>query len=264
MLFINTRPAERASLLSARLEQAGFELCNLPLLSLSPIAFDNAIFQQFQQLHTVQAIVVVSPTAVEIGMRYLTQSGLSLDDFKGKDWIAVGQGTAAALAAYDIQAHVPKIETSEGMLSLDLFTQTSGMQQIAFWRGIGGRQFMMNQCQQRQIEVLNIVLYERALPLESKQIFQNFYQQQMQCLEPFWICITSEASWHYWLELNQENKTVLQLGRYLVLGPRLFNILHQYRAEYIFDFQLIQISHLDADTILQAISENTEFTQRSL
>lgn len=264
MLFVNTRPAERASLLSARLAEAGFELCNLPLLSLSPVVYDEILFHQFQQLHTVQAIVVVSPTAVEIGMRYLIQSGLNVKSFKTKDWIAVGQGTASALAAYGIQAHVPQIETSEGMLSLDLFKHAAGIQQIAFWRGVGGRQFMMKQCQQRQIEVMNIVLYQRALPLETKQSFQTFYQHQLQRLEPYWICISSEASWRHWLELNKGDKTVLQRGHYLVLGPRLFDILQQFRAKCVFDFQMIQISHLDPDTILQAISENTESRQRPL
>lgn len=38
--------------------------------------FSESLSQLYQQLTGAQAIVVVSPTAVDVGMQYLTQSGL--------------------------------------------------------------------------------------------------------------------------------------------------------------------------------------------
>ncbi|MFX4774272.1 uroporphyrinogen-III synthase, partial [Acinetobacter baumannii] len=76
--------------------------------------------QLYQQLSGAQAIVVVSPTAVDVGMQYLKQSGLKLDDLKHIQWIAVGQATAHRLYEYGVEAHVPDVETSEGMLNLPI------------------------------------------------------------------------------------------------------------------------------------------------
>ena len=63
---------------------------------------------------------MVSPTAVDVGMQYLAQSGLKIDELKHIQWIAVGQATANRLHDYGIEAHVPEVETSEGMLNLPL------------------------------------------------------------------------------------------------------------------------------------------------
>ena len=60
---------------------------------------------------------MVSPTAVDVGMQYLAQSGLKIDELKHIQWIAVGQATANRLHDYGIEAHVPEVETSEGCLT---------------------------------------------------------------------------------------------------------------------------------------------------
>lgn len=264
MLFINTRPVERAETLSRHLQQAGIEVRALPLLSLNPVGFSDTLLMQFHQLESVQAIVVVSPTAVELGMDYLAQSGISIATLKDKAWIAVGQRTATVLAKYGIQAVVSEIESSEGMLSLDIFKDEDDLHRIAFWRGLGGRQFMMQQCRQRHIEVLNIVLYQRALPPSTSQDFIEFAQEIQRSSQAFWACISSEASWRYWVALCQPYAELLPFGHYLVLGPRLFDIVQQHRNQFELDFQITQISHLDADTILWTIHENIEITQRPL
>ena len=123
MLFINTRPAIRAKALTQCLTQAGVVVFELPLLALQARAYTTDLQQQFQQLEHVQAIVVVSPTAVEIGMQYLQRSQLELSALSQIAWIAVGQKTADVLAQYGVEAHVPEVETSEGMLDLPLFSQ---------------------------------------------------------------------------------------------------------------------------------------------
>ncbi len=66
----------------------------------------------FQRLPEVQCIVVVSPTAVSIGMQYLQQSGVLLAQLQHIQWIAVGKTTADCLAEYGIDALIPEVETS--------------------------------------------------------------------------------------------------------------------------------------------------------
>ncbi|EXC74793.1 uroporphyrinogen-III synthase HemD family protein [Acinetobacter baumannii 1042969-1265] len=97
MLFINTRPDSRAAELTHALQNKGFQVESLPLLELVAQPFSESLSQLYQQLTGAQAIVVVSPTAVDVGMQYLTQSGLKIDELKHIQWIAVGQATANRL-----------------------------------------------------------------------------------------------------------------------------------------------------------------------
>ena len=82
MIFINTRPASRADDLTKALNDARYQVESLPLLELVAQPFSNELQQLYQQLSETQIIVVVSPTAVEIGIRYLQRAGLPLQQLK--------------------------------------------------------------------------------------------------------------------------------------------------------------------------------------
>ena len=104
MLFINTRPQDRASTLTEALVDAGYQVATLPLLELKAEPFSFELQQLYQQLEQTQVIVVVSPTAVEVGMRYLQQANIDLVQLTHIQWIAVGQATAQALAKFKIES----------------------------------------------------------------------------------------------------------------------------------------------------------------
>ena len=257
MLFINTRPQDRAENLSHALRMAQIEVLDLPLLELVAQPWLDSLSELYQRLPSTQVIVVVSPTAVKIGMQYLVQSGISLAQLTHIQWIAVGAMTAQALADYDIHAQVPDVETSEGMLSLPIFQNMPQLSRIAFWRGEGGRQFMMQQCQHQQMEVLNFVLYERGCPPSTatwfKLNFQTWWQEHQ--LDPCGVCISSEASWNNWKQLA--DPLFLQHCHYFVLGERLYTLLHE-------DLELnssipcdnvIRVESLKPEVLLQAIAE---------
>jgi uroporphyrinogen-III synthase len=61
------------------LQNKGFQVESLPLLELVAQPFSESLSQLYQQLTGAQAIVVVSPTAVDVGMQYLAQSGLKIE-----------------------------------------------------------------------------------------------------------------------------------------------------------------------------------------
>ena len=260
MLFINTRPADRAQALTQCLVQAHFQVLDLPLLALQPLPYNAQLQQQFTQLAAVQAIVVVSPTAVEVGLAYLQRSQVKLEQLQHIEWIAVGKKTAAVLAQHGITASVPEVDTSEGMLQLPLFTQRPDLKAIAFWRGIGGRAFMMQQCQQKNIAVVNMLLYARCFPESSKQQFQAFLTMMQREPQPFVMNISSEASWCYWLDLCESHSDILQKGHYLVLGTRLYQILLEDRKSKNFCFNITSLENLEENTVLQTLS----LLQRSL
>lgn len=255
MLFINTRPEDRAQALTRCLEQANFTVLEMPVLELSARSFDQTLKDLYLQLPQAQIIVVVSPKAVEVGMAYLKKSGLSIDALAHIQWIAVGEKTAQALAKWGIESLVPEVETSEGMLTLPIFEHLQPHQKIVFWRGEGGRQFMMQQCREKQFEVLNFVLYERFSPKNTAQIFTSFVAQFAQFELPYWICISSEASWKNWLTLSQAHLTILQSGHYLVLGERLYHVLKDAQETLNIHLEITRIDHLDPDVILQTIED---------
>lgn len=253
MLFINTRPTDRAAGLTRALLEAGYEVAELPLLELVAEPFSERLQQLYRQLVQVQVIVVVSPTAVELGMQYLQQAGIKPEQLHHIRWIAVGQSTAQVLARFNIQSDVPQVENSEGMLDLPLLKQQKNLNKIAFWRGLGGRQFMMQQLQQQGIEVLNFVLYRRQCPQQSSAVFAELLTKA-DLHQPVAVLISSEASWNYWQQLC----TQMQQSRpwlFLVLGARLAQLLETAATQTGKVFNIIQLENLSASEIIQRMRD---------
>ncbi|WP_278395053.1 uroporphyrinogen-III synthase [Acinetobacter venetianus] len=248
MLFINTRPQDRASTLTEALVDAGYQVETLPLLELTAVPFSIELQQLYQQLEQTQVIVVVSPTAVEVGMRYLQQANIDLVQLTHIRWIAVGQATAQALAKFKIESLVPEVESSEGMLDLPILKQQDQLKQIAFWRGLGGRQFMMQQLQQQGVSVLNFVLYRRQCPelsvLKILTILKNIESHQQVA-----VLISSEASWNNWQQLTSQNQVEAE-WIYLTLGERLTQLLTHSQALLNQVSNIIQLEKLSASEII--------------
>ena len=181
---------------------------SIAVLELLPRAWDHDLARLYQQLVYTQVIVVVSPSAVQFGMAHLLQSGLTVSDLQHIQWIAVGQKTAQALAEYGLDSVVPEVETSEGMLQLPVLQNLASDASIAFWRGEGGRQFMMDTLMQHGRLILNFILYERHYPNETMQQ----QAELIQCLSEhnhYVTLISSEASWLNWLALLVTNIQLL-------------------------------------------------------
>lgn len=253
MLFINTRPEDRADALTQALLSVGYRVEALPLLELVAEPFSDVLQHLYQQLDETQVIVVVSPTAVEIGMRYLQQAGIQLAQLKHIQWIAVGQATAHALAKFDIVSDVPEVENSEGMLELPILKQRENLNKIAFWRGKGGRQFMMQQLQQQGVSILNFVLYRRQCPEGSKTGFLNIVQK-LDPNQPTAVLISSEASWQNWLQLCGQSSSDVQ-WIYLALGERLTKILTDSQVQLGDAINIIQLENLTASEIIQRMRD---------
>lgn len=240
MKFINTRPIDRAEALSSVLLGYGHQVLNLPLLDLTPLALDAQLIEQYAEFQSVDAVVVVSPIAADIGLAYYLQLGFDFDALKKIQWIAVGQATQQALLQKGLTSIVPEVETSEGMLSLPEMNQYIG-KKIAFWRGIGGRTFMMETLQAQKTEILNMLLYTRAMPSYTvDDLQQNFKQGDV-------VLISSEASWHNWLKLLSLTTHRPNFFKYIVLGTRVSAILQH--AEQVY----YTVYKLSADEIHQCI-----------
>lgn len=238
LALINTRPRERAySILGGDGEYF------LPLLELTACSLDHQLIQQFEKLHQVEVIVVVSPMAVEVGMRYLHQLNLQTILQREIAWIAVGEKTAQCLAEYGIVAQTPQLETSEGMFQLPIFQ--NDIRHVAFWRGHGGREWLMQQLHYHGVAVNNMLLYRRGFPQSSYQQWRDIHTQLTQ-YQHIAVLISSGESWNNWLHLIQQDGVVYEHITYLVLGQRVFQqIQHEHRA--------ILLENLHDESIRQAM-----------
>ena len=254
MLFINTRPLERAEALTSALLDLGIEVIDLPLLKLETRPLSVDLIELYKQLVDVSVLVVVSPTAAKIGLKYLRECHIQLDTLAKIKWIAVGEKTASTLDKYHIKSNIPEVETSEGMLQLPLLKTLDKGEKIAFWRGEGGRQFMMEYFRQQGMDVLNFILYERYLPQPTINIFEQFTLKLTQ-EQHYIILISSEASWLNWLSLTKSDDVLLNKGQYLVLGDRLFCLLDNYKKRHDLHFKVQTLTNLKPESILLYIND---------
>lgn len=255
MLFINTRPIERADALSHHLRLAGYDVDTLPLLELIDNPLSPSLQQLYEQLHQAQVLVVVSPKAVELGFRYLSDLGMELSSIEHIQWVAVGVKTAEALRKYGISSHIPQIETSEGMLQLPVLERLPSAQTVAFWRGQGGRQFMMESLQAKGVNILNFVLYHRVCPTLSAQKIQSMCSKILSSEKPTFLLITSEASWKNWLHLIKDRVEIHQKLCYVVLGERLQSMIQQFQIQNHLSFSSVEVSSLIPEVILRAMTQ---------
>lgn len=256
MLFINTRPKARAEKLNQGLASEGYEVIDYPLLELVESPYSIELAALYQQLVVTQVIVVVSPTAAEIGLRYLHLSGIQIDQLQHIQWVAVGQSSADYLAQHQIHAEVPVIETSEGMLQLEMFKQSSNLKRIAFWRGEGGRQFMMQHLQSQGVEILNFVLYSRRCPKEAIEHLDMLISRMSTAREKVWVLISSEASWLNWLKLLEAAPSLSHQCCYMVLGERLFHIIMTYKNQQDVYYSVCRVDDLKSDTVLEQLKRD--------
>ena len=256
MLFVNTRPSDRAAALSAALSQHQVNVFELPLLELQAVPYHQELAALYQQLYTSQVIVVVSPTAVEIGMQYLAQSGVRLSDLAHVRWVAVGVKTAEVLAKYGIEAAIPTVETSEGMLQLPSLHQLAQGSCIAFWRGVGGREFMMQQLQDAGMQILNFVLYQRHCPENASERMQELRVKITQHSR-YIVLISSEASFKNWLDIFQEHPDIIKNAQYMVLGSRLTELVQHYQAQHQIYTDVLQVLQLTPRTVLAHLHRDT-------
>ena len=253
MLFLNTRPADRAGSLTQALQAAQVDVLELPLLELAPAPWSEALALLYAQLSAVQVIVAVSPSAAHYGMAGLQRAGLPLHALAHVQWIAVGEATAQALQRYGVNSHVPEVETSEGMLDLPVLHQLSAAAGVAFWRGEGGRQFMMDSLRAKGMRILNFVLYQRRCPAQAPEILAANLAR-LQRGRRYCMLLSSEASWLNWLALISDHPDLLNHAHILVLGGRLSGLLEHYRQAHHAAFSYIQLNDLRLESILKQIA----------
>ncbi|MCC5888835.1 MAG: uroporphyrinogen-III synthase [Gammaproteobacteria bacterium] len=160
-LFLVLRPQPGADETVAALAAAGIEALALPVLGREALAEDAAMRASIQALAENRLVIFVSPAAVEFGMalidRYWPQYPVTVH------WVAVGERTRQALAAWGVKALTPadEDERSEGLLALPEL-QAVAEEKVLIMRGRGGRELLADSLRERGARVSFLELYERV------------------------------------------------------------------------------------------------------
>lgn len=154
---ILTRPQGENEGLAARLSE--FDVTILPLIKLSGTALTESMKKTATDLDLFDEIIFVSKSAVKFAMPHL-ESYWPQWPLKLK-WLAVGVGTAQALAPFGVQASFPQTAGSEGLLALEELRKVDG-HRILIARGSGGRELLATELTQRGADVHYFESYERT------------------------------------------------------------------------------------------------------
>jgi|GEM_PF-82737 len=232
--FLNTRPPERSQPLTALLSQHGWRVIELPLLELVPRALDTAETEALDHLahglgkiSQINVIVVVSPTAAELGLATLHARGINANRLQ-LTWLAVGQGTADILKNAGIEARIPKLETSEGLIASHELTQLTSGDTAMIWRGIGGRELVQQHLFAQGVSLSIINFYQRQLPESSQRCWDEHWgtpvgpDKKKDTPWPDIVLLSSGESWRYWQMLAGPQTFN---PWFLVLGERLWREL---------------------------------------
>ncbi|MDT0596329.1 uroporphyrinogen-III synthase [Glaciecola petra] len=182
MTFLVARPQQKAQQTSKLLAEKGLPAKAFPLIDIDEIdqKENTGLLSKFLNA-TAQKILVVTST---YAAKWLTQQALTTV-LRHVDIVSIGASTAniidnAEMNTYIESMAVAKPESSEGALSLPILTGKLNAH-ICILKGVGGRQLLAQQLQQRGAIVHSLDVYKRTV---SQDVLRNyaFEQKQIKCI----------------------------------------------------------------------------------
>ena len=217
MRVIVTRPEHDASEWVLGLGKAGFEVAQLPLIEICPVADPTALHQAWQRLESYCAVMFVSGNAVIHFFRSkpgMAHKSIELCATKIRAW-ATGPGTTRALLGAGVDASridTPPVQTgqfdSEALWAVVGPAVKPG-QRVLIVRGAeggaqtvraqsdtegaagAGRDWLATQLAQRGALVDYVVAYQRCIPVLGQA--QRSLVQMAAVDESVWLLSSSEA-----------------------------------------------------------------------
>lgn len=238
-IFINTRPPLRQNALP-QVERVA-DVVSLPLIELKkrPLSDDDKAVLARLCAGGYDVVVVVSITAVEWALSCLSDDELGqilqLNQGGKLCFVAVGKPTANALRAVGLTVETPPVASNESMSQMAIFANAKN---VLFWRGVGGRVFLMNDLQKRGVAVAKVDFYERGILDVSKPLAQLLERGQKMV-----VLISSEMAWQAWQEAVACVGAELGGFEYLAMGERLGAMIHGAKVIY----------ELDDETLAKAV-----------
>lgn len=164
-MYLLTRPIPGIWVSQAAFARQGLNVSVLGLIDIEVIAGGVAELAGYLHDYIPDRVIITSKYAVQA-------CATSLQSLSGHTSIlAVGTGTATALASLGLNAVVPESPTSEGLLALPQLKDAK-RKQIVIIKGAAGRTTLSEQLTERGAQVNTVAVYRRTYPAHTEQTNQ--------------------------------------------------------------------------------------------
>ena len=159
------RPSRQADQFITLLEQAGAQVCHIPVMSIEPIVNGQEIKNLILEVDNFDKAICVSGNAAQLTIEWLDRYWPMMP--VGIAFFAVGQQTAQILSAAHITALSPSgRQNTEALLALPELQNLSN-QRVIIFRGCGGREILGDTLVERGARVDYCELYKRVISPEQ-------------------------------------------------------------------------------------------------
>ena len=186
--IVITRPVHQAAPLARQIEELGGKTLIFSTLEILPIADNRSLMAAVSHLAEYQIAIFVSANAVSYALPHCPQPFPAIA-------IAIGPGTARALADYHVQPVLtPESHHSEGLLELPALQNIRG-QKIAIFCGENTRSMLSAALTGRGAMVDEIICYRRHCPdLDPRPALQQWQTEHVDLI----ISTSSENLENLW------------------------------------------------------------------
>ncbi len=156
------RPFDQGTPLTSSLKRLGADVIQFPTIAVEPTPSSQPLKNCFLNLDQYSHVIAISVHAVQYGLDWIDQYWPQLP--LNIKWYAVGEKTAQALKDADMLAICSKTGfDSESLLNLPELSELEH-QRVLILRGVGGRELIKHQLEQRGAMVDYADLYQRNCP----------------------------------------------------------------------------------------------------
>lgn len=183
---LNTRPHQQNLPLAQQLQAAQADSIYFPVLEIT--AADKQWLNLLPDLECVDSALFISANAVNYCFSILADHQISWPQHI--KIIAIGQGTARALAHYNIRIDdLPAAPDSEHVLDLPSLQQIEG-QSVLLFKGEGGREVIEQALLAQKARLTMLAVYQRSIPDYPPEFINSLWHDDAVDI----ILLTSEQS----------------------------------------------------------------------
>lgn len=213
---LNTRPREQAETLSNNITASGGIAIECPTLEI--VAAETNWINSLPDLNSVDQALFISANAVRYAFTQMIRHNIRWPN--QINVIAIGQGSAKALAQFNIKVNeLPDAPDSEHLLALNCLQQLYN-QNVLLFKGEGGRQLIEEGLAQRGANLFTLPVYRREMPEIRHHFINSLWREDLVDI----ILLTSEQSLHNLFKMFcKEAHNWLKNKPYIVISERLAN-----------------------------------------
>jgi len=213
--IVVTRPRDQARELVERLEEAGAEAIEAPLVTSEPPEDDTMLLEAAARAGSFDWIIFTSATAVESFLRVLLDGRGDIRTLQGVQLCAIGPSTAERLAAFGIRADLAPAEFGVSVIADALEGTTQA--RVLILRPDQARDVLAKELQARGADVTDVIAYRAVPAVETGQdVYRMLLDGKVDA-----VTFTSAATVRQFVELIGRDQAIDLLGTTVVaaIGP---------------------------------------------